>query len=56
VQRVAELYALALAIARIPEQIKGFGHIKERNLKLALANWDRQMAQLRSPLAVQRVA
>jgi indolepyruvate ferredoxin oxidoreductase len=28
-------HALAVEIARLPEQIRGFGHIKERNLAKA---------------------
>jgi indolepyruvate ferredoxin oxidoreductase len=35
-------HAHALAIARVPENIKGFGHVKERNLKAARALWDSQ--------------
>lgn len=31
--------AIALEIARIPEQIKGFGHVKERNVAAARAKW-----------------
>jgi indolepyruvate ferredoxin oxidoreductase len=31
----ADRHALALEIARVPEQIKGFGHVKERNAKAA---------------------
>jgi indolepyruvate ferredoxin oxidoreductase len=32
-------HALALEIARLPEQIKGFGHVKERNLAAARSRW-----------------
>jgi indolepyruvate ferredoxin oxidoreductase len=32
-------HALALEIARVPEQIKGFGHVKERNLAAARSRW-----------------
>jgi len=35
----AENHALALEIARIPEQIKGYGHVKERNLAAARQQW-----------------
>jgi len=42
-------HALALEIARIPEQIKGYGHVKERNLKAARARWDELRAQWRQP-------
>jgi len=31
---------LALALARIPEQIKGFGHVKARHLAAARLKWD----------------
>ena len=31
--------ALAVDIARVPEQIKGFGHVKERNLSAARNRW-----------------
>jgi indolepyruvate ferredoxin oxidoreductase len=43
----AERHALAVDLARIPEQIKGFGHVKARHLAVArerraelLARWD----------------
>jgi indolepyruvate ferredoxin oxidoreductase len=41
----ADNHALALEIARIPEQIKGFGHVKERNLAAARPQWDKLMRQ-----------
>jgi indolepyruvate ferredoxin oxidoreductase len=36
----ADSHALALEIARVPEQIKGFGHVKERNLAAARQRWN----------------
>ena len=36
----AENMGLALDIARIPDGIKGFGHVKEKNLVAARARWD----------------
>ena len=51
-----ERYQLALEIARIPEQIKGFGHVKARNLKVARQNWEDQLARFRSPQAVRKSA
>ena len=42
-------HALALDIARLPEQIKGFGHVKERNARAARSRWDGLMAQWRNP-------
>jgi indolepyruvate ferredoxin oxidoreductase len=41
----------ALEIARIPEQIRGFGHVKARHLKAARQNWTAQMAEFRQPAA-----
>src|SRR5690606_27092321 len=32
-------HALALDIAQLPDQIKGFGHVKERNLAAARSRW-----------------
>jgi indolepyruvate ferredoxin oxidoreductase len=40
-------YQLALSIARIPEQIRGFGHVKERHLAAARQNWAAQLARFR---------
>jgi indolepyruvate ferredoxin oxidoreductase len=48
--------ATAIEIARIPERIKGFGHVKERNLAAARAKWDGLMTQLRQPQVQQQVA
>jgi indolepyruvate ferredoxin oxidoreductase len=39
---------LAAEIARIPEEIRGYGHVKERHLKAARAKWDGLMAQWRA--------
>ncbi|HYN58889.1 MAG TPA: DUF6537 domain-containing protein, partial [Rubrivivax sp.] len=44
----AENLPLAAEIARIPEDIRGYGHVKERHLKAARAKWDALMAQWRS--------
>jgi indolepyruvate ferredoxin oxidoreductase len=41
--------AVALEIARIPEQIKGFGHVKERSLQAARLKWAVLMGQLHDP-------
>ena len=30
----------AVELAQIPQQIKGFGHVKERNLRIARTQWD----------------
>ncbi len=39
---------LAAEIARIPEDIRGYGHVKERHLQTARLKWDGLMAQWRS--------
>ncbi|HNE73051.1 MAG TPA: indolepyruvate ferredoxin oxidoreductase family protein, partial [Giesbergeria sp.] len=44
-----ERLVLAAEIARIPEDIRGYGHVKERHLKAARAKWDGLMAQWRAP-------
>jgi len=41
----------AVEIARIPEQIKGYGHVKARHLQTARANWSALMAAWRAPAA-----
>jgi indolepyruvate ferredoxin oxidoreductase len=44
--------ALAVEIARIPEEIRGYGHVKERHLKAARPKWSGLMAQWRTPAAL----
>jgi indolepyruvate ferredoxin oxidoreductase len=29
----------AVSVARVPENIKGFGHVKERNIRAARSLW-----------------
>jgi indolepyruvate ferredoxin oxidoreductase len=36
---------LATQIASIPEEIRGFGHVKERNLKAALARREKLLVE-----------
>jgi indolepyruvate ferredoxin oxidoreductase len=36
----AERLELAARIARIPDEIRGYGHVKERHVKAARAKWD----------------
>jgi len=43
--------ALAVQIAAIPEEIRGFGHVKERNLAAARGKWDRLLADWRAAAA-----
>ncbi len=44
-------HAVAVELARIPEQIKGFGHVKERNLALARVKWAQLRQDMTSSLA-----
>ncbi|RQP23998.1 indolepyruvate ferredoxin oxidoreductase family protein [Piscinibacter terrae] len=43
----AENLSLAVEIARIPEEIRGYGHVKERHLTAARPKWDGLMKQWR---------
>ena len=45
----AQNHAQALDIARLPENIRGYGHVKERNAKAVLARWDTLLEQWRTP-------
>jgi indolepyruvate ferredoxin oxidoreductase len=48
---------LAIEIARIPEMIRGYGHVKARHLAAARPKWDALMAQWRAgPLALSAQA
>jgi indolepyruvate ferredoxin oxidoreductase len=51
----ADRLVLAAEIARIPEEIRGYGHVKERHLAAARTKWNGLMAQWRKPqTATQR--
>jgi len=43
-----ENHALALQLAHLPGQIKGFGHVKARHLAAARERWDQLLAQWRA--------
>lgn len=45
----AERLALAVEIASIPEDIRGYGHVKERHLAAARSKWQQLMARWRAP-------
>jgi indolepyruvate ferredoxin oxidoreductase len=48
---------LAVEIARIPEMIRGYGHVKARHLAAARPKWDALMAEWRAgPLALSAQA
>jgi indolepyruvate ferredoxin oxidoreductase len=40
--------AAAAAFARVPEQIRGFGHVKARHLATARVQWDLLLTQARA--------
>jgi indolepyruvate ferredoxin oxidoreductase len=46
----------AVEIARIPEEIRGFGHVKARHLAAARAKWARLTQAWRDAAAAQRCA
>jgi indolepyruvate ferredoxin oxidoreductase len=52
----AERLALAVEIARIPEEIRGYGHVKARHLAAARAKWQALMARWRGQPAGNAVA
>ena len=52
----AQNHALAVEIARIPELIKGYGHVKERHLQTARPQWAALMQSFRQPAATAQQA
>jgi indolepyruvate ferredoxin oxidoreductase len=46
----ADNHALAVQLAKVPEQIKGFGHVKERNLSAAMVQWQNSMDAFRKSI------
>lgn len=52
----AENHAVALEIASLPEQIRGYGHVKERNLAAARVRWTALLEKWRHPEAATRAA
>ncbi|HEY8048336.1 MAG TPA: indolepyruvate ferredoxin oxidoreductase family protein [Ramlibacter sp.] len=55
-QLSASNHELAVEIARIPEQVKGFGHVKERNLHAARERWHALMRDWDASGSAQRAA
>ena len=52
----AERLALAVEIARIPEDIRGYGHVKLRHMAAARPKWDALMARWRSGETARQAA
>lgn len=42
----AESLATAVELARVPEEIRGYGHVKARHEKAAKAKWDALLARV----------
>ncbi|MGK9168798.1 indolepyruvate ferredoxin oxidoreductase family protein [Inquilinus limosus] len=51
-----DTHAVCVAIARVPEQIRGYGHIKEENREKAKAREAELLASLRTPAAPKLAA
>jgi indolepyruvate ferredoxin oxidoreductase len=51
-----EKLSLAVEIARLPEGIRGYGHVKERNLQAVRTKWQALMAQWRQAPAATKDA
>jgi indolepyruvate ferredoxin oxidoreductase len=49
----ADKLPLAVEIARLPEDIRGYGHVKERHLTAARAKWAELMARWRAPVVAK---
>ncbi len=52
----ASNHGVALEIASVPEQIRGYGHVKARNLAAARSRWVALMTQWREPQADRATA
>ena len=52
----ADRLALAVEIARIPEEIRGYGHVKQRHLDAARPKWAALMARWRSGETARQAA
>ena len=50
VSLTAENHHLAIKMASVPEQIKGFGHVKEKHLAAAMIQWQSAMDQFRKAI------
>jgi indolepyruvate ferredoxin oxidoreductase len=49
-------HAVAVGLASLPQKIRGYGHIKERNLAASRAEEEQLLAQFRSPSEVPMAA
>jgi len=47
---------IAVALASVPEDIRGYGHVKERHYKAAKAKQERLLAEFNQALQAQKAA
>ena len=52
----ADNHALAVRIASVPEDIRGFGHVKARSVEKVKPAWAELLAALRAPAAIRSAA
>ena len=43
-------HGLAVNVAKVPEQIKGFGHVKEKHIEAAMLQWQNNLDQFRKSI------
>jgi indolepyruvate ferredoxin oxidoreductase len=41
---------MAVNVAKVPEQIKGFGHVKERHIEAAMIQWQNTLDVFRKSI------
>ena len=46
----AQNHGLAVNVAKVPEQIKGFGHVKEKHIEAAMLQWQNNLDQFRKSI------
>jgi len=46
----AQNHVLAVNVAKVPEQIKGFGHVKERHIEAAMLQWQNNLDLFRKAI------
>jgi indolepyruvate ferredoxin oxidoreductase len=51
-----ENHATAVALASLPEQIRGYGHVKEANVEAGKKRRDELLARFNSPPSTRRAA
>jgi indolepyruvate ferredoxin oxidoreductase len=49
-------HAAAVQLASVPDEIRGYGHVKERNIKTAKALEEKLLQAFRNPQPVRQVA